>query len=168
MRLLMLCLLWLPLTANAAEPELRGQFKNWTTYRYDEASGPVCYAMVRSTGTTDTKGKKLKIKGRGQVLLQITRRPHEGGRSVLSFVSGHRMKKKSEVNGYTDKGKFVLRADGDSAWTANPSEDASVVSILSAGNWLRMSHQDKKGNVINDAFSLAGSTAALQDIAACN
>lgn len=168
MRIFILALLLLPFSAFAAEPELRGEFKNWTTYRYQEASGPVCYAMVKSTGTTDAKGKKLKIKGRGQVLLQVTRRPAEGGGMTVSFVAGESMKKKSEVNGKTDKGKFTLRADGDTAWTAAPSEDAAIAGQLRAGNWLAISHQNKKGNVIVDSFSLAGSTAALQDVAACN
>ncbi len=168
MRILIFILLLLPVAAFAAEPELRGEFKNWTTYRYQEASGPVCYAMVRAQSTTDAKGKKLKIKSRGQVLLQVTRRPAEGGNMTVSFVAGESMKKKSDVNAKTDKGKFILRAEGDTAWTVSPSEDAAIVGQLRAGNWLTLSHQDKKGNVIVDSFSLAGSTAALQDITACN
>lgn len=168
MRILFFILFMLPVAAFAAEPELRGEFKNWTTYRYQEASGPVCYAMVKSTGATDAKGKKLKIKGRGQVLLQVTRRPAESGNTTVSFVAGQTMKSKSVVSGKTDKGKFTLRANGDTAWTLKPADDADVAGIVRAGNWLAVSHQDRKGNVIIDNFSLAGSTAALQDIAACN
>lgn len=167
MRFLFLLLL-LPAVAFAAEPELRAEYKNWTVYRYQESSGPVCYAMVRAQSTTDAKGKKLKIKSRGQVLLQVTRRPAEGGNLVVSFVAGHSMKKKSDVQGISDKGKFTLRADGDTAWTPAPSDDAQVAGVLRAGNWLKLSHQDKKGNVVVDNFSLAGSTNALQDIMSCN
>ncbi len=168
MRLILLMLLLLPIVATAAEPEMRGEYKSWTTYRYAEASGTACYAMARAEKTTDAKGKKLNIKSRGQVLLQITRRPSEGSNMAVSFVAGHSMKKQSAVTGTTNKGKFELRANGDTAWTANPAADAAIIGMIRAANWLTIKHQDKKGNVVIDHFSLGGSTNALADIANCN
>jgi hypothetical protein len=165
MALLCLCLLAAPL--RAAEPELRGQYKNWTTYRYAETTGPVCYAMTRAAGTTDAKGKKIKPKSRGQVLLQVTLRPAEGSGMTVSYVAGQGMKSGTVVTGQTDKGKFTLVPSGDSAWTKSSSDDARVLQLLRAGKWLNITHTDKRGNVVVDTFSLAGTTAALGAVTAC-
>ena len=160
-------LLFFALPVAASEPQLRGQFKDWLIYDLREATGPTCYAMTRANKTTNDKGKNARPKSRGQVLLQVTRRPAESSAATVSFVAGQRMKPGSTVRGQTDRGTFVLKPDGDTAWTAKPSDDARIIQMLRAGKWLTLTHTDRQGRLWVDHFSLNGTSAAQDAIGKC-
>lgn len=152
----------------ANEPEMLGEYQKWSVYKYQEANGPVCYAMTRAAETKDAKGKILKIKGRGQVLFQVTRRPAENGNMVVSYVAGHNIKNKTPVELQSDKKKFKLRGDGDTAWAESAQIDADIVKAIRAGKYLTISHQDRKAATVVDIFSLKGAPAALTAIGKCD
>lgn len=165
--LILLFLFLLAMPASAAEPMLRGEYQKWMVYDYAEPAGPVCYAMTRAERSTDLKGKTLNPKGRGQVLLQVTRRTAEGGGMVFSYVAGHSIKQKTDVLAVIGKSKFRLKSNGDTAWTASPADDAAMISALRKAKTLSLSHQDRKGTLITDAFSVKGVSAALSALNNC-
>ncbi len=168
MRHLILCLLMVfSLPVLASDPQLRGEYQKWLVYDYQESNGHVCYAMTRADKTVDAKGKILKIKDRGQVLLQITRRTAEGNGLVFSYVSGHTIKSKTDVLATLGKTHFHLRAEGDTAWTNNPTADADIVSAIRKAKNISLVHQDRKGNSVTDYFSSKGAVAALDALAQC-
>jgi len=160
-------LLLLPVAARAGEPQLTGQYQSWQTYHYQENGTPVCYAMTRAESTKDAKGHRLEIKSRGKVLLQVTHRANEGGGLVVSYVAGQSIKRKTPVLLQTDKSKFRMRGDGDTAWTENAAMDADVVKALRNAKWLAVVHQDRKGVPVTDAFALKGAGNALTAISKC-
>lgn len=168
MRVLFLLLLLLPSLALADEPQLRGEYQKWLVYGYHENGAPVCYAMTRAIETKNAKGKPLKIKDRGQVLFQVTRRVAEGDNAVVSYVAGHTIKSKTPVMVRMDKAHFQLRGDGDTAWTETTATDALIVKALRANKDLTVTHQDRKGNAVGDAFSLKGASVAIDAIAKCD
>jgi len=169
MRYFLISLLFLfPLAAHAGEPQMTGQYQNWQSYRYQENGTSVCYAMTRAESTKDVKGHHLEIKSRGKVLLQVTHRANEGGGLVVSYVAGQSIKRKTPVLLQTDKLKFRMRGDGDTAWTENTAMDADVVKALRSAKWLTVMHQDRKGVPVTDAFSLKGVGNALTAISKCD
>jgi len=163
--LFLLCLL--PIAARAGEPQLSGEYQKWQTYHYAENGAPVCYAMTRATDTKDAKNHHLKIKSRGQVMIQVTRRPSEGANPAISFVAGQTIKAKTPVTLQTDKAKFKLRGDGDTAWTENTAVDADIIKALRTSKFLSVVHQDRKGAGVIDVFSLKGAGNALGAIEKC-
>jgi hypothetical protein len=155
------------LPAMASDPELNGEYQKWQVYHYQEANGPVCYAMTRAEKTTDAKGKVLKIKDRGRVLLQVTRRVAEGNGLVVSFVAGHSIKSKTDVLATVGKAHFHLRGDGDTAWTNNPSDDATIVQSIRKAKTITIAHQGRKATLVIDDFSIKGASAALDALSNC-
>ena len=154
-------------SAWADDPELHGEYQKWLVYHYQEPSGPLCYAMTRTEKTTDVKGRNLKIKGRGQVLLQVTRRVSDGSGLVVSYVAGQTIKSKADVLATVGKAHFHLRGDGDTAWTSNPSDDAKIVKALRKAKTVSVSHQDRKGSLVIDGFSPKGAVEALDALDKC-
>lgn len=168
MRWVLLAILMLPHLAWASEPQMLGQYQKWTTYQYQESQGTVCYAMTYAESTRDAKGKTQKIKSRGRVLLQVTRRSFENNQPVVSFVAGHSIKSKTTVIVQIDKKQFKLRAEGDSAWTESTAQDAEIIKTIRNGKNLTITHDDRKGNDVVDAFSLKGAGSAIAAMEKCS
>ncbi len=152
-----------PLCAHADDPQLIGVYKNWNAYRAKEDGGVVCYALSKRLAP---KTKDKIFKHRGQVMLQVTNRPADNSRNVISYVAGHSLKAADGVTLFIDKQKFSLKASGDSAWAKDSADDAAVTKAIRGGHSMYVTHAYKK-QTITDMFSPAGASAAIDAIGNC-
>ena len=72
--------------ANAAAPQMIGEYDDWVAYYYRDSAGPVCY--MASTPKKD-EGKYSR---RGDIYAVITHRPNEKSFDVLNINAGYTYK----------------------------------------------------------------------------
>ena len=153
-----------PVSANAAAPQVLGEFNDWTAYYYKDASGDVCY--MASSPKKD-EGKYAK---RGDVYAVITHRPKDKSFDVVNFVAGYTYKTGAEVAVKIGDSTFNdLFTSGDKAWALNDKTDKDLVSAMLKGSRMIVHGTSSKGAETKDTYSLSGFSGAYKAISSkCN
>ncbi len=154
----LLALVIFGLTAPAAAAEqkpvdLLGNFKNWSSYSYDD-NGKVCFMASKPTKSLPVGAK------RGDIYLMVTHRPALSSKGVVSVVAGYPYKPGSEVTLAIGNQKFTLFTEGDTAWARDEATDASIVQAIRTGASVTVTGTSTRGTKTTDTYSLSGSGAA--------
>lgn len=143
--------------AQAAEPKLLGQHRDWNAYSFDEGgSKKVCY-ISSNAKTMEPKGAK-----RGQVYTLLTHRPGENAHDVFSVVMGYPLRKGGEVVVEIDKKSFNLFTDGETGWAHDAETDKALAQALRGGSKMVIKGVSQRGTKTTDTYSLNGAGAALE------
>jgi hypothetical protein len=147
-------------SAAAQSVRLLGDFRDWSSYTATDGAGPVCFAMTKPTTVTPTPD------GYTQAYLYLTSRPSENVSSEFNLVAGFTFQPDSAatvtVNGQT----FNLFTQNDAAWLDDAGQSDALASAIRAGSSLVVEGTTSAGIKVAQTFSLAGSTAASQAVAA--
>lgn len=146
-------------TAQAAAPQMIGEYDDWIAYSYKDARGTVCY--MASTPKKD-EGKYTK---RGDIYAVITHRPAEKSFDVVNFSAGYVFKRDAKVTvkiGNTTINRLFI--SGDKAWAVSDKVDAELVNAMKKGERMIVHGTSDKGTNTKDTYSLAGFTSAYKAI----
>ena len=153
-----LIVLSVPLSAQAADPELLGRFKDWSAYRLKEQGHKVCYMV----------SKPIKAEGnytrRGDIYALVTHRTKGRSKDVFSYMTGYTYKSGGDVQLTVDGQKFLLFTQNEMAWTPDTETDRKVVRAIQAGSKMVVKGTSSRGTLTTDTFSLSGSSAAYKKI----
>jgi invasion protein IalB len=155
--LALLLAIGLAATASAQEPQVIGTFRDWKAYVYQSGNQKVCYMA------SSPKKAEGNYSSRGKIWMLITRRS-PGPKDVVSIITGYNYKTDSSVRVSIGSGNFSLFTQGDTAWTRDVSDDASMVAAMKAGVDMVVVGTSERGTETRDTYSLLGFTAAYDAI----
>lgn len=144
--------------ANAQAVKLLGQYRDWSAYTATEATGPVCFALARSTNVEPSPD------GFTQAYLYLTYRPSENVRNELNIVAGFTFAQDQPATATVDGQSFELFTEKDAAWLLNPSENNNLAGAMRAGSSIVIEGTSEAGIRVTETFSLSGATAASKAV----
>jgi hypothetical protein len=142
--------------ARAADPKLLGTFKDWAAYSLQAPKGLVCFIH------SEPKREQGKYTRRGDVYVQVTHRPKEGARDVVSFTTGYTYKAGSDVEVEIGDAKYEMFTDSDTAWARDTKTDSQLVLAMIRGLQMVVRGTSNRGTLTTDTYSLNGFTAAYK------
>ena len=147
--------------AEAAQPQVLGEYGDWTAWTYNEGGNLICY--MSSTPKKD-EGKYSK---RGDIYVIITHRPAEKAFDEVSFVAGYTFKSGAplviKIGNKSFRNTFT---DGDKAWMVSNAEDKNVIAAMKRGSRMIVDGTSSRGTATKDTYSLKGFTSAYNAISA--
>lgn len=147
--------------AEAAQPQVLGEYGDWTAWTYNESGNLICY--MSSTPKKD-EGKYTK---RGDIFVIITHRPAEKSFDEVSFMAGYTFKSGApmtvKIGNKTFKNTFT---EGDKAWMVSNTEDKNLIAEMKRGSRMIVDGTSSRGTVTKDTYSLKGFTSAYNAITA--
>lgn len=144
-------------TALAEDPKKLDTFKDWEAYSYNAPDSKVCFAF--SEPKKSEASKKAK---RDAIRFIVTNHPGKKVQGQISTIIGYPFKEGSEVKLEIDDKSFALFPVGDTAWAGD--EDAAIVEAMKGGTSLKVTGTSWKGTETTDSYSLAGISAAIDEI----
>ncbi len=147
--------------AEAAQPQVLGEYGDWTAWTYNESGNLICY--MSSTPKKD-EGKYTK---RGDIFVIITHRPAEKSFDEVSFMAGYTFKSGApmtvKIGNKTFKNTFT---EGDKAWMVSNTEDKNLIAEMKRGSRMIVDGTSSRGTATKDTYSLKGFTSAYNAITA--
>ena len=150
-----------PVDANAQAPTRIKQHNAWGAYTHTGSDGKICYVLSIPTQ------KEPADRDHGDVFFMVAKHPGQGDNLEPQFTVGYPFADESKVTLDIDGKKFTMFTKGSNAWMENPSEEPTVVAAMRAGSKMSVSGESRRGTQTNYAYSLAGVTASLKEIASC-
>jgi invasion protein IalB len=145
----------------ANQPQLLGEYGDWTAWTYNDRGNVICY--MASSPKKD-EGKYTK---RGDIYTVVTHRPAEKTYDEVSIVAGYVYNPKAtltiKIGNETFRNTFT---DGDKGWMVNNAEDQKIVKAMKRGERMIVDGQSSRGTATKDTYSLKGFTSAYQAISA--
>ena len=145
----------------ANQPQLLGEYGDWTAWSYSDRGNMICY--MASSPKKD-EGKYTK---RGDIYTVVTHRPSEKSFDEVSFVAGYVYNPKAalviKIGNETFRNTFT---EGDKGWMVNHAEDQKLVTAMKRGERMIVDGQSSRGTATKDTYSLKGFTSAYQAISA--
>lgn len=151
-------LLGLPNAAVAQEPQLLGEFTDWSAYAYDSEGAKVCYVV--------SQPKKQEPAGlnRDPAYFLVTHRPADKVRNEVNTIIGYPFKKESSATITIDGTDFQLFTKGDGAWADSSGKDSDIVEAMKKGRDMVIKGTSWRGTGTSDTYSLSGVSAAISKI----
>ena len=144
--------------AAGGEPQLLGEFGDWSAYTYDAADTKVCYVSSRP------KASEPKTAKRDPIFFLVTHMPGRNVRDEVSTIIGYPFKKESSVQLAIDEAKFEMRTNADGAWAEDAATDKKIVATMKGGKVMTLQGTSWRGTVTIDTYSLKGLAAAMTKI----
>lgn len=139
------------------EPKKLGSFKDWQAFTYKAPDSKVCFAFSEPKSSKSSREAK-----RGPIRFIVTNYPGRKVSGQISTTVGYPFKEGSSVKLAIDDKEFTLYPVGDTAWAEK--DDADIVAAMKEGKSLKISGTSWKGTQTTDSYSLAGISAAIDEI----
>ena len=134
---------------------------DWSVFT--EESPKECWGVSSPKETVNSRdGAPVSVR-RGDILLFVTFRPGGGASGEVSFTGGYPFAAGSTVKVDIEGTTFDLFSDGEWAWPASATDDATLLAALKGGTTAVLSAASGKGTQTKDTFSLRGFTAAMEE-----
>jgi invasion protein IalB len=140
----------------ASAQEFLGKHGDWNVIGYVENGKRYCYIH---SSPTEQSGNYTK---RGEPYILVIRGPD--GAENVSVTSGYPYKPDADIEVTIGSTAIILFADGEKGWTTLADDDKALVKAMRAGSSLTVRGTSQKGTYSLDSYSLAGVTAALNEI----
>lgn len=148
-------LLFTPLAAQAADPQLIATHGKWSVYVYnDEAGNKVCYMA------SEPQKDEGNYKSREDIFVLITNRPAESTKNVFSYIAGYAYKPGSDATVKIGDQAFTLFTQEDTAWAPDAATDEKIAQAMRKGSSMVVKGTSSRGTLTTDTYSLSGSGAA--------
>ncbi len=142
---------------SADEPKKLGAFKDWQAFTYKAPDSKVCFAFSEPKKSQSTREAK-----RGPIRFIVTNYPGRKVKGQISTIIGYPFKEGSTVKLTIDDKDFTLFPVGDTAWAEK--DDSAIVAAMKDGKTLTVAGTSWKGTQTTDNYSLAGISAAIDEI----
>lgn len=147
--------------AQAAAPQILGEYGDWTAYYYKDGKGSICYM---ASAPKKDEGKYNK---RGNIYAVVTHRPADKSFDVVNFNAGYTFKSGAPFTVKIGKNTITnFFTNGDKAWTINDEADKKMIALMKNGERMIVSGKSSKGTDTKDTYSLKGFTSAYKAISA--
>ena len=156
---LSLCPMVFSAPAAAQDSRLVDTFGSWSAFVRTEAGKKVCYM-----GSVPEK-EKGKYERRGDTFVLVTHRPAEKRFGVVSVEAGYTYKEGSEVTVLIGGQGYSMFTSGAVAWARDAKTDRALVAAMKRGLEMVVKGTSSRSTLTEDAYSLAGFTAAHAAIA---
>ena len=147
--------------AQAASPQLLGEYGDWSAYVYKDGRGSICYMVSRP------KKDEGKYSKRGDIYAVVTHRPADKTFDVVNFDAGYTFKTNEpfvvKIGHNTVTGFFT---EGEKAWTLDEATDKKMVALMKNGDRMIVDGVSSTGTKTKDTYSLKGFTGAYKAISA--
>ena len=130
----------------------------WGVFANGQGANKVCFIMSLPY---DSEPKNVR---RSPIRFYITSRPGEGVRNEPSIVMGYPLATDNASIIIDGTKVFKLKTEGETAWVANPAEEASIVEAMKAGSTMVVKGVSTRGTNTTDNYSLSGVTAAMNSL----
>jgi hypothetical protein len=137
------------------------QFNDWGAYSYQAGGGKVCYVL------SIPKEKAPGGVDHGDIFFLVSQRPGQNISYEPQAMMGYPLQENSKVNVTIDGRNFVLFTKGNSAWVENAAEEPALVAAMKGGKAMSVKATSRRGTATSYTYSLAGITAALNQIETC-
>ena len=150
--------------AHAADnPTLLGSSRDWSAYTYGSGSAKTCYALSKPKSVEPAKAK------RDPIYFLISNWPGRRVKGEPEVVPGYQYKAGSTVTAEigADKFTFFTQNEGGAggAWVQNPADEQRLINAMRAGSQMIVTGISQRGTMTRDTYSLAGISAALDQVA---
>jgi hypothetical protein len=122
-----------------------------------------CWGVSSPKETVNSRDGKPVQAQRSEILLFVTFRPGNGAKGEVSFTGGYPFAPGSTVNVNIGGTTFELFTEGEWAWPASTTDDASILAAMKKGTDAVLTARSARGTQTKDTFSLRGFTAAMDD-----
>lgn len=150
--------LLLPVPALAQSVQLLGQFRDWSAFSANEATGALCFAMSKPSAVEPTPD------GFTEAYLYLTHRPADNVANEINLVAGFEFAPDQPAVLTVGEASFDLFTQKDSAWLLDPSRSGDLAGAMRAGSTLTIVGTNAGGVKVAETFSLSGATAASRAI----
>ncbi|MGI6245713.1 MAG: invasion associated locus B family protein [Pseudochelatococcus sp.] len=142
-----------------AGSRLAGTFSDWSVYTSGQGGAKVCYAV------TQPKTRLPAGLNRDPAYLFVSTRPAEKVRNEISIVFGFPTRPGQDAQAVVDGATYLLVTKGENGWVKDPAQESAVLAAFRAGSRLSLRSTSARGSSLTDEYSLAGVSAALQQLA---
>lgn len=151
--------------AAGAGPTLAGTFRDWFVYRAGAGAARVCYALAQPRESQPANVQ------RGEVFFLVSTWPGANKRNEPSIVPGYPYRDGTAVTVEIGGQRFnfdLVRNSGDEggAWMQEPAQEARLLAAMRGGATMIVTGTSTRGTLTRDTYSLAGISAALDNVAA--
>lgn len=140
-------------------PTAIGRFKDWTVFTDTSDGEAVCYAATEATD------KAPKSSRHGDVWFYVTSWKSGRIKAQPSLKVGYDLRQDLPASARIGRATWSLFSAGNEAF-AHDKDDASVLRALKRGSELRIEAISERNTQVAYHFSLAGSSAAIDQAAA--
>lgn len=148
--------------AAEAKPDLLGEFQDWFAYSNGTGANKVCYVLAKPR-VSEPRGVR-----RDAVFFMISNFPAKKIVGEPSFVPGYTYKDKATAEVQIGRDKFGLYTENAAgkggAWVQRPDDERRLMAAMKQGANMVVTGTSSRGTSTKDTFSLAGITAALQEV----
>lgn len=141
-------------------PQMVKKFGDWALYSYKSAGKTNCYAL-----TTPQKSLPASV-DHGDNFFLVAPKPSGSG-FYPQAIMGYDLKGGSPMTVAVGDDKFPFTPKGTSGWTQSEGDDAAVVNAMKGGSSLTLNAVSARGTQTSYTYSLAGISAALQQVSRC-
>ncbi|MEO0411715.1 MAG: invasion associated locus B family protein [Pseudomonadota bacterium] len=146
---------------NDLKREHLGDYRDWSTFRDQPASGPaVCY-MISQPSKPASLPDEVQ---RRPAFIMVSHWPDRQEFGVVRLNSGFDYRRGAAVLLSVDGRTFELYGDGQDGWTFGLDDDQKIVAAMKRGTKAEISAKAARGFDATDVFSLQGFTAAYGKI----
>lgn len=144
--------------ALADEPKLLGEHGSWKAYSFTEKASKTCYALTQPDKSLPTNVR------RDPIYLLVTNKQKPRVTNEVSVITGYPYKKNSTTTANIGGTKFNMYTNADGAWVDGAPLQKRMIAAMKNGNNIIVKGTSSRGTLTTDTYSLAGITAALNQI----
>jgi invasion protein IalB len=139
------------------QPNLLGQFGDWSAYTASPGGKKVCFALGKPKTSTTVPPNRP----RDPTYMFVSTRPAENVRNEVSVIIGYPFKPSSDATAEIGTTKFAMYTQNDGAWIKNVAEEQRMIDAMRKGADLTIKGVSGRGTQSTDQFSLKGLAQAL-------
>jgi invasion protein IalB len=143
--------------APAEQPNLLGQFGDWSAYSAAPGGKKVCFALAKPKSSQTVPPNRP----RDPSYMFVSTRPAENVRNEVSVIIGYPFKPASDATAEIGATKFAMYTQNDGAWIKNVAEEQRLIDAMRKGSDLTIKGVSGRGTQSTDQFSLKGLAQAL-------
>lgn len=142
-----------------ATPRSLGNFGGWKALSFEEAGKKTCYLLGHPGRAAPAEMRH------GDVFVMVTHRPVDNVVGEVSFFTGYRFQKGSDVMARVDKNDpLALFTEQESAWNYSTENDNKLVAWMRKGSSLAIEATTTRDIKAQYAFGLSGFGKAMDVI----
>lgn len=145
-------------TLPAQALQLKETYKDWAVYVHEDKNARNCFAISKPLEM------EPKTASRGTVFVYVSSWPSEKVKNEVSIKIGYPMANDANPEAIVGSDQFSLFADGDKAFVADETMEASLIDAMRKGSSLVIKGRSARGTETTDKYSLNGIKAALDRV----
>ncbi len=145
-------------SAQAAEPKIIANYKDWSVYKVDLGGDMICYAISKPTE------KSPRAVKHGDIFFLVSSWKSGVAVNQPSLMTGYELRAKPEPVVRIGSDKWKMFSSGSDGFIDKASDEQRLISAMKRGANMRVSAVSQRGTATSYTFSLLGVTDALKRV----